>query len=86
MTNFTAQAHIETLARHGATIKAGDERIALTAAFYRQAVASCERGGCNAITYGLILPGIDEPMMLAIWRDGHVDSGSAESIYRVLDR
>ena len=30
----------------------------------------------NAIAYELVIPETDKPMLLAIWRDGHVDSGS----------
>ena len=89
MTNLTATAtrHLETLIRHGAAIKAPDgSRISLTQAFCEKAVADCIRCGCIAISFNLDLPGIDEPMMIAVWKDGHIDTGSEESIYRVLDR
>ena len=33
--------------------------------------------------YELVIPETDEPMLLAIWRDGHVDSGSER---HVIDR
>lgn len=86
MTNRAAEHHIETLRKHGAVIKAGDETITLTVEFYRSAVESCEKGGFNAVTYDLILPEIDEPLMLAVWRDGHVDSGSVKNICACLAR
>ena len=43
-------------------------------------------GGYNAATYDLVLPGIDSELWLAIWKDGHVDSGSPKSICACLAR
>ena len=77
---MTSTGHIKTLANHGACIKAGDQRIPLTEDFYRKAMDACIAGGCNAITYELELPGIDDEMAICVWRDGHVDSGSMRSI------
>ena len=34
----------------------------------------------------LIVPGVEEPMLLAIHRDGHVDSGSEKMVLACLDR
>ena len=42
--------------------------------------------GCLAATYSLIVPGVEEPMLLAIHRNGHVDSGSEETVLACLDR
>ena len=42
-------------------------------------------GDCSAICYDLFLPGIEEPLLIAIHRDGRVDSGSAENVMRCLD-
>ena len=89
MTNLTAHAHshIETLIRHGAALKAPDgSRVELTTAFCEKAVSDCLSGGFNAITYYLDIPGIDDKLMLAIWKDGHIDSGSVPSVCRALDR
>ena len=77
---MTSLEHIKTLANHGACIKAGDQRIPLTEDFYCKAMDACIAGGCNAITYELELPGIDDEMAICVWRDGHVDSGSMRSI------
>ena len=77
MTNLD---HIRSLINHGACIKAGEQQIPLTEDFYQQAVEQCRTGGYNAVTFDLILPGIEEPMMLAVWADGHVDSGTVKSI------
>lgn len=81
MTNLD---HINSLRSHGAQIKAEDTLIDLTAAFYEKAVEACRNGGFNAVTYDLVLPGIEEPMMLAVWKDGHVDSGSVKNICACL--
>ena len=80
MTNQTALSHIGTLISHGAQVKDGRESTSLTEDFYRKAVETCRKNGCNAIAYELTLPGIDGPMMLAVWKDGHVDSGSQKHI------
>ena len=42
--------------------------------------------GYNAICYGIFLPGIDEPMLIAIHRDGRVDTGSVKNVIMCLDR
>ena len=81
------ERHINSLSNNGARIKAPDgttEPVSMD--FYRRAVEACIKGGCNAITYELELPGIDGEFMIAIWKSGHVDSGSAECILQVLDR
>ena len=77
---MTSLDHIRTLANHGACIKAGDQHIPLTEDVYRKAVEECITGNCNAITYELELPGIDDEMAICVWKNGHVDSGSMRSI------
>ena len=47
---------------------------------------ACHTGGYNAATYDLVLPGIDSELWLAIWKDGHADSGSPQSICACLAR
>ena len=85
MTNLN---HIESLKRHGAQIRNQQDGtlIPLTEDFYQQAVEACRTGGYNAATYELTLPGIDSELWLAIWKDGHVDSGSPKSICDCLAR
>ena len=87
MTNIdlTAECHIRSLNNNGAHIKAPDGTTApVTMDFYHKAVDQCIRGGCNAVTYELELPGIDGDFQIAIWRDGHVDSGSTRRIIECL--
>ena len=75
------QRHLETLRRHGAQVIGPDgTRVELNSFFVGNVVNDCIRMNCNAITYDLFLPDIDEPLMIAIWRDGHIDSGSVKGI------
>ena len=74
------QRHIETLRRNGARIRTPDGSVELNSFFYYNAIDECIRIGCNAITFDLILPGIEEEMGLCVWKDGHVDSGSMRGI------
>ncbi len=85
MTNLD---HINSLIAHGAQLRNPDtgSLIPLTEGFYHKAVEACRKGGCNAIAYDLVLPGIDSKLLLAVWKDGHVDSGSAKSVCACLDR
>ena len=85
MTNLD---HILSLINHGAQLRNTDtgSLIPLTEDFYHKAVEACKRGGYNAVTYDLVLPGIEDEMGLCIWKDGHVDSGSMRSICDCLAR
>ena len=74
------QRHIETLRRNGARIRTPDGSVELNSFFYYNAIDECIRLGCNAITYDMILPGIEDEMGLCVWKNGHVDSGSMRSI------
>ena len=80
------QLHLERLRKHGARVLLPDGDTELNSYFVGNAINACIRMGCNAITYAIRLPGIDEEMAIAIHRNGHIDSGSAEAIARILDR
>ncbi len=86
--NRAAAHHINILAAHGAQLRNPDDgaMIPLTEAFYQKAVANCHEGGYNAVCFDLVLPDIDEELMLAVHRDGHVDSGRVKSVIACLDR
>ena len=87
-TNLTPEErHIQSLCNNGARIKAPDGTTQpVSMDFYRRAVEECVKGGCNAVTYELELPGIDGDFMIAFWKDGHVDSGTTKRIIDCLDR
>ena len=82
-----SKCHLETLIRHGAAIKVPDgTSLPLTESFCEEAAGRCILGGYNAVSYDLLLPEIDDPMMIAIWKDGHIDSGSVKGVLAALDR
>ena len=80
--------HINSLISHGAMLRDQVDwsTVPLTVDFYNNAVRHCKTYSCEAIVFGLVLPGIEPDFELAIWKDGHVDSGSPASIAQVLDR
>jgi len=80
------QRHIEVLRRHGARVGTPEGSVELNSFFYYHAIDEVNRVGATAITYRLILPDIEDEMAIAIHKDGHVDSGSAETLERILDR
>ena len=85
MAGLKAKRHIESLISHGAELVNETERMPLTMDFYENAVKSCGKLKINAATFEIALPGIGERMGLTIWKDGHADSGSMESLRRCLD-
>lgn len=81
------ERHIRSLENNGACIRKPDgSSEAVSMAFYRKAVKICKEGGFNAITYDLTLPGTNGRFVIAFWRDGHVDSGSANRVNDCLMR
>ena len=80
------QLHLERLRQHGARVLTADGDTELNSYFVGNAINACIRMGCNAITYAMKIPGIHEELSIAIWKNGHIDSGSTETIKRVLDQ
>lgn len=78
--------HVEQLGRHGAYVMTSAGKRALSGAFYDSVVRLCEKYSINCLGYDMKIPETDEPMMIAIWRNGHVDSGSAEHIRAVMEQ
>ena len=72
--------HIDRLRTHGAKVRINGELKEINFLLWESAVSECNDKGFNAIAYELVLPETDEPMLLAIWRDGHVDSGSERHV------
>ena len=79
-TTETNLAHIERLRVHGAKIRVNGELKEINSFFWDGAVSECITKDYNAIVYEMAIPETDEPMVICIWRDGHVDSGSERSI------
>ena len=77
---------VEQLGQHGAYVLTAAGKRALSGAFYDSVIRFCEKYEVNCLGYEMKIPETDEPMMIAIWRNGHVDSGSAENIRAVMDQ
>ena len=82
----TMRNHVEQLGRHGAYVLTAGGKERLSGAFYDRIVRFCEQYRIPCISYEMHIPETDETMCLAIWRSGHVDSGSAEHIRAVMDQ
>ena len=84
--DLNSRNHIDNLGRHGATVlTAGGER-KLSGAFYDEIVRFCEKYRINCIGYDIRIPETDEPLMVAIWRNWHVDSGSRKHIQEIMNQ
>lgn len=78
--------HVEQLGRHGAYVLTAAGKQRLSGAFYDIIVRFCGQNGINCIGYDMVIPETDKPMMLAIWANGHVDSGCTEHVRAVMDQ
>ena len=84
--DLKSRNHIDNLGRHGATVlTAGGER-KLNGAFYDEIVRFCEKYRINCIGYEIRIPETDEKLMIAIWRNGHADSGSEKHIREIMNQ
>ena len=82
----TMRDHVEQLGRHGAYVMTSAGKRSLSGSFYDSVIRLCEKYDINCLGYDMKIPETEEPMMIAIWRNGHVDSGSAEHIRAVMDQ
>jgi len=81
------ERHIMSLNANGVIIRYPNGKSEpVTLEFYRNAIAFCKEDGAESIVYPIELPGISGDFSLAIWRNGHVDSGSTKRIMALLDR
>ena len=79
--------HIEMLRRHGAQVLDPDgKRVELNSFFWGKAMDAFMLGNCNAICYELFLPDIEDRLLIAIHKDGRVDTGSEKNVIMCLDR
>ena len=76
--------HCETLGKHGACVVTAGGKEPVCGAFYDRIIRFCEKYRINCMTYEMEIPETDQRMGLAIWRNGHVDSGSAEHIDEII--
>ena len=81
----STQRHLETLCRHKAALRGSNGTSEpLTRSFYNNALFECATKGYATIVYYMVLPDVSGGTRLVIWRNGHIDSGTEESIGALL--
>ena len=75
-----AKKHLRSLASHGAKLVVQGELVPFDETIWDKAMAECQKEGFQAIMYSMRIPETDEPMGLAIYRNGRVDSGSEKVV------
>ena len=77
--------HVVNLGKHGVLIATHDgKKEPLDGEFYDKALELCRKYGLDCIGYAITVPEASNEMMIAIWKNGHVDSGDAESIRAIM--
>lgn len=82
----TMRDHVEKLGRHGAYVLTAAGKRSLSGSFYDAVIRFCWKNNINCLGYDMKIPETSDPMMIAIWKDGHVDSGSADHIRAVMEQ
>ena len=77
-------AHIEKLRVHGAKVIIDGKASEVNSYLWDTLKDECWLKGYEAIACELVIPETDEPLLLAIHRDGHVDSGSRDNVMRCM--
>ena len=81
------ERHIMSLNSNGVIVRYPNGKSEpVTLDFYQAAVEICNDEGYEATAYSIEMPGIDGDFSLAVWKNGHVDSGTTERIMACLDR
>ena len=78
------QRHIDRLRRHGAKVILDGIPTEINSYFYDRAVSECWLKDYLGIMFKMTIPETDEILALAIYADGHVDSGSADLVMRCV--
>ena len=76
----TELAHIDKLRRHGAKIIVNGEPTEIESNLWDKAMGECLTKGFKAVAYELRIPETEAKLLLAIYADGHVDSGSEKNV------
>lgn len=78
---MTNAEYIKSLERHGAKVLIDGTFLPLSVEVYSKACRAVRTAGVSVILYRLQLPEAqDENMLMAVWNDGHLDTGMAENI------
>ena len=81
------EQHIMRLNANGVIIRYPNGKSEpVTMKFYYDTIRFLAEDGNAVTTYPIELPGIPGDFTLAIWRNGHADSGSTERIMSIIDR
>lgn len=73
-------AHIDKLRRHGAKVVINGELVEVNSYLWDNAMSECLIKGYKAVAYELRIPETEDKLLLAIYADGHVDSGSEKNV------
>jgi len=76
----TELAHIDKLRRHGAKVVINGELVEVNSYLWDNAISECLTKGFKAVAYELRIPETEDRLLLAIYADGHVDSGSERNV------
>ena len=78
---MTNEEYIKSLERHGAKVLIDGTFLPLSVEVYSKACKAVKAEGVSVILYRLQLQEApDENMLMAVWSDGHLDTGMAENI------
>lgn len=73
-------AHLDRLRRHGAKVVINGVLVEVNSYLWDKAMSACLTQGFQAVAYELRIPETKEKLLLAIYKDGHVDSGSEKNV------
>ena len=76
----TELAHIDKLRRHGAKVVIKGEMAEVNSYLWDKAMGECLTKGFKAVAYELRIPETEDRLLLAIYADGHVDSGCEKNV------
>ena len=76
----TELAHIDKLRRHGAKVVINGELVEVNSYLWDKAMGECLTKGFKAVAYELRIPETEDRLLLAVYADGHVDSGSERNV------
>ena len=77
--------YIDKLRRHGAKIIVDGQPTEIDSNLWDKAVNECLTKGFKAIAYELRIPETEDKLLLAVYADGHVDSGSEEIVLHCME-
>ena len=84
---MTSKEYIDSLRRHGVCLIRWDGKTKeIPEDFLETTAKFLSENGARKITYSIKVPETDKEMLLAIWDNGYVESGSAAEILSHTDR